>query len=235
MPSSPIRVRDSHRARRRRPARPLPRPFRARAAGADLPRRQLARTPAHGHPERHAGRGTGTDTAGRFHQRVLLEAGRRRPHRPPGPTAHRHQPQQLPHRSLCAGGSGPPARSHDRLDRSHRRAPGIGIGSPLDPATRGSHVALTHPQAIALIAELTQHDLIVDCRKPDVIRLRLSPLTTRFADVQAGLDRLQSVSGAPKRDSSPPSSGKRVTDATPPSPSPMTNRPERSQRPSTSR
>lgn len=86
-----------------------------------------------------------------------------------------------------------------------REIPGIGIGSPIDAARRGSHVALTHPNAKQLNQRLIDHDVIVDFREPDVIRLGLSPLTTRFADVQAALQRLQSVLGTPKRASSPSS------------------------------
>ncbi len=78
-----------------------------------------------------------------------------------------------------------------------REIPGIGIGSPIDPAHRGSHVALTHPNARQLCQRLIDHDVIVDFREPDVIRLGLSPLTTRFGDVQDALRRLQSVSGTP--------------------------------------
>jgi kynureninase len=86
-----------------------------------------------------------------------------------------------------------------------REIPDIGIGSPIDPAARGSHVALTHPQAKTLTAELIAHDVIVDFREPDVIRLGLSPLTTRFADIDTAMRTLQSVSGTSKRDRRPPS------------------------------
>jgi kynureninase len=79
-----------------------------------------------------------------------------------------------------------------------RDVPGIGIGSPIDSATRGSHVALTHPDARAIAAQLIDNDVIVDFREPDVIRLGLSPLTTRFVDIDAGLRMLQSVSGRSK-------------------------------------
>jgi kynureninase len=115
-----------------------------------------------------------------------------------------------------------------------QKLPGFGIGSPTDPASRASHVALTHPRARALTDELVAHDVIVDYREPDVIRLGLSPLTTRFADIDRGLQTLQSVGGTSKRDRSPPS-WKRVTDSIPLSRTDITNRPERSQRPSTSR
>ena len=52
------------------------------------------------------------------------------------------------------------------------------------------HVAVTHPNARALTAELIDNDVIVDFREPDVIRLGLSPLTTRCADIDAGLAML---------------------------------------------
>ncbi len=76
--------------------------------------------------------------------------------------------------------------------------PGIGVGSPREDGRRGSHVALTHPQARRITEELIAADVIVDFREPDVIRLGLSPLTTTFADVRAGLQAVQrSVAGTP--------------------------------------
>ncbi|MGH2871065.1 MAG: kynureninase [Solirubrobacteraceae bacterium] len=67
---------------------------------------------------------------------------------------------------------------------------GCGVGSPRDAARRGSHVALVHPDARALCPALAQADVLTDFRTPDVIRLGLSPLTTRFVDVYDGLARL---------------------------------------------
>jgi kynureninase len=112
--------------------------------------------------------------------------------------------------------------------------PALGVGSPRAPALRGSHVALTHPDAQELTRRLADHDVIVDFRAPDVIRLGLSPLTTRFADIDRALHILHSVSGTAKRDNSP-ASPKRVTDSIAPSRTEITNRPDASQRPSTSR
>jgi kynureninase len=65
------------------------------------------------------------------------------------------------------------------------------VGSPRDPARRGSHVALVHPDARALSTRLIDDGVVVDFRTPDVIRLGLSPLTTRFVDVYDGLERLR--------------------------------------------
>jgi kynureninase len=72
-------------------------------------------------------------------------------------------------------------------------ARGVTIGSPRDAARRGAHVALVHERARALTTELAQRDVIADFRAPDVIRIGLSPLTTRFADVLAGLAALKEL------------------------------------------
>jgi kynureninase len=70
---------------------------------------------------------------------------------------------------------------------------GAGVGSPRDPELRGSHVALVHPDARALSAQLIDGGVIVDFRTPDVIRLGLSPLTTRFTDVHDGVARVREL------------------------------------------
>ncbi len=70
---------------------------------------------------------------------------------------------------------------------------GVGIGSPRDPARRAGHVSLTHPDARSLSQRLIADGVIVDFREPDVIRVGLSPLTTRFADVREGLARLEGL------------------------------------------
>jgi kynureninase len=68
---------------------------------------------------------------------------------------------------------------------------GGSVGSPRDPSRRGSHVALVHPEARTLTQRLIADGVIPDFRTPDVIRLGLSPLTTRFTDVYDGLDRVR--------------------------------------------
>ncbi|GAC1592725.1 MAG: aminotransferase class V-fold PLP-dependent enzyme [Acidimicrobiales bacterium] len=59
---------------------------------------------------------------------------------------------------------------------------------------RGSHLALIHPEAYriscALIAEA---GVIADFREPDILRIGLSPLTTRFVDVWDGFDRIRAL------------------------------------------
>ena len=70
---------------------------------------------------------------------------------------------------------------------------GVGIGSPRDPERRAGHVSLTHPDARSLSARLIADGVIVDFREPDVIRIGLSPLTTRFVDVRDGLAHLKAL------------------------------------------
>jgi kynureninase len=75
-----------------------------------------------------------------------------------------------------------------------RLAPfGVSVASPRDPERRGAHVALSHPDAKRLCAELIEHSVIPDFRRPDVIRFGLSPLTTRFVDVWDGVEALRAL------------------------------------------
>jgi kynureninase len=71
---------------------------------------------------------------------------------------------------------------------------GFALGSPRDPACRGSHVSVRHPEGYrinrALIEEMA---VLPDFREPDNIRLGLSPLYTSFADVWVAVDRIRQV------------------------------------------
>jgi kynureninase len=72
-------------------------------------------------------------------------------------------------------------------------AGGVTVGSPRDATRRGGHVALVHEHARALTGQLADRDVIADFRAPDVIRVGLSPLTTRFTDVHDGLQTLRDL------------------------------------------
>jgi kynureninase len=67
----------------------------------------------------------------------------------------------------------------------------VKVVSPRDAARRGAHVALAHPDARGLCARLIDAGVIVDFRRPDVIRFGLSPLTTRFVDVWDAVEALR--------------------------------------------
>jgi kynureninase len=71
------------------------------------------------------------------------------------------------------------------------------LGSPLDAARRGSHLALRHEEAFRLSRALIEEaSTIVDFRRPDVLRVGLAPLTTRFTDVWDGFDRPRGLARA---------------------------------------
>jgi kynureninase len=71
---------------------------------------------------------------------------------------------------------------------------GVTLNSPRDPAQRGSHVSLGHPEGLridrALIEEMK---VIPDFRYPDNIRLGIAPLYTSYTDIFEGLARLRTV------------------------------------------
>jgi kynureninase len=69
----------------------------------------------------------------------------------------------------------------------------IELASPRDPERRGSHVALRHPDARALNERLLSADVIGDFRVPDVIRLAVAPLYTRYVEVWDAMERLRSA------------------------------------------
>ena len=71
---------------------------------------------------------------------------------------------------------------------------GFELASPRDPDRRGSHVALRHPEAMRLTRALIEEaEVVPDFRAPDVVRIGLAPLTTAFAEVWDGFDRLRAL------------------------------------------
>jgi kynureninase len=71
---------------------------------------------------------------------------------------------------------------------------GFALVSPADPERRGSHVALSHPEAWPVTRALIDGaSVIPDFRAPDTLRFGLSPLYTRFIDVHTAMIRLKHV------------------------------------------
>jgi kynureninase len=71
---------------------------------------------------------------------------------------------------------------------------GFRLGSPRDPAQRGSHVSLEHPDAWPMCRALIERAAVIpDFRGPDSIRLAVAPLYTRYVDVWDALDRLRDL------------------------------------------
>lgn len=64
---------------------------------------------------------------------------------------------------------------------------GARLASPPAGASRGSHLTVTHPAFRHVTERLWARGVIPDFRGPDGIRVGLSPLSTAFAEVEAGV------------------------------------------------
>jgi kynureninase len=69
----------------------------------------------------------------------------------------------------------------------------VQVGSPRDPALRGSHITLEHPDFRIVTARLWELGVIPDFRPPDGLRIGLSPLSTSFDEVYRGLVAVREV------------------------------------------
>ncbi len=65
--------------------------------------------------------------------------------------------------------------------------PPAGLSTTRDPARRGSHITLDHPDFERVMPRLWERGVIPDFRRPAGIRLGLSPLSTSFAELEAGV------------------------------------------------
>ncbi|GHG53082.1 kynureninase [Sinomonas cellulolyticus] len=64
---------------------------------------------------------------------------------------------------------------------------GVEFASPRDPGVRGSHVTINHPRFREVTALLWERGVIPDFRPPHGLRIGLSPLSTSFEEVEAGI------------------------------------------------
>ena len=67
---------------------------------------------------------------------------------------------------------------------------GLEVCTPRAAERRGGHVSVVHPRARELTAALIERGVIPDFREPDIVRLGMSPLTTRYVDVYDGIATL---------------------------------------------
>jgi kynureninase len=70
---------------------------------------------------------------------------------------------------------------------------GFWIGTPREPARRGGHVALEHPDATRIAKALKSRGVIPDFRPPNVIRLAPIPLYTSFAEIWRTCEILREI------------------------------------------
>ncbi|MBX3103759.1 MAG: kynureninase [Cryobacterium sp.] len=72
-------------------------------------------------------------------------------------------------------------------------AKGVKLASPRDPARRGSHVTIDHDLFAEVNAALWKKGIIPDFRRPNGIRLGLSPLSTSFKEVEIGIKAISEL------------------------------------------
>jgi kynureninase len=70
---------------------------------------------------------------------------------------------------------------------------GAVLASPRDPARRGSHVCLRHPEAWRISQALIHAGVVGDYRAPDRLRLGPAPLTSRFTDVWEAMAAIRRI------------------------------------------
>ena len=71
---------------------------------------------------------------------------------------------------------------------------GFTLLTPRDPARRGGHITIAHPEARQIATAMrTLTKTIPDYRVPDSIRLAISPLPTSYTEVWDGMDRLRDL------------------------------------------
>jgi kynureninase len=68
---------------------------------------------------------------------------------------------------------------------------GVELASPRDAAFRGSHITIDHDSFHDVNAQLWKQGIIPDFRRPNGLRLGLSPLTTSFTEIHIGVDAIR--------------------------------------------
>jgi kynureninase len=88
---------------------------------------------------------------------------------------------------------------------------GFVLTTPRDPARRGGHVTLRHPEARTIAVAMREMIRVIpDFREPDSIRLAMSPLATSFVEVWDGFARLRDLVASGRHRAAAPSAS-RVT------------------------
>ena len=67
------------------------------------------------------------------------------------------------------------------------------ITSPRDASRRGSQVAITHSQGLAIMQALIARNVIGDFRAPDILRFGFAPLYNSHCDVWDAVENLQQL------------------------------------------
>jgi kynureninase len=87
------------------------------------------------------------------------------------------------------------------------RLPECSVGTPREPARRGGHVAVEHPDAYRLCEALRDRGTVVDFRPPNVLRVCPSPYYVTFEDVWNVVGKLREVLDTGAHEAYDPPSG----------------------------
>jgi kynureninase len=69
---------------------------------------------------------------------------------------------------------------------------GFELVTPREPARRGGHITLRHPDAKQIAMAMRELEKVIpDYREPSSIRLAMSPLATSFSEVWEGFARIR--------------------------------------------
>jgi kynureninase len=70
---------------------------------------------------------------------------------------------------------------------------GFVVGTPREPARRGGHIALEHPEAVQICKALKARGIIPDFRPPNVIRLAPVALSTTYGELWQTVQALREI------------------------------------------
>eukprot|EP00958_Prasinococcus_capsulatus_P025976 scaffold4516_cov417-Prasinococcus_capsulatus_cf.AAC.23 len=71
---------------------------------------------------------------------------------------------------------------------------GFSSSTPRQASQRGGHITLHHPEAYQISVALRDvAKVVADYRKPDALRVAMSPLSNSFVEVMEGLRRLRDL------------------------------------------
>ncbi|MET0234976.1 MAG: kynureninase [Kibdelosporangium sp.] len=82
------------------------------------------------------------------------------------------------------------------IDLADEWLPEFAVASPRADEIRGGHVTITHPQGQDLARLLIENGVLIDFRRPDGIRIGLSPLSTSFTELHAAMTRIRELTAA---------------------------------------
>lgn len=79
------------------------------------------------------------------------------------------------------------------LADAHLTPLGFSVVTPREPARRGGHVSLAHPEAWRICQALKAAGVVPDFRPPDIVRLAPTALYNSYSDCVAAVERLQHI------------------------------------------